>query len=346
MEQKLNFIGFIQKYFPEYKIDPKNEQQISQVSAWAERAENFHEMGDRFHLNKSMLFLGPVGTGKTDLMRLLKKYFQEYCRSFLNFSVHTTWKYASEFEKDGYKAFDGHEKNNRCYDELCLIDGRQTQPLREYVSHFGNKLLIGEEIIMLRYEAFKHFGYMTHFTTNADYKQLRDVYGERAFDRLIEMCNFIVFQGESRRWMADPNLYTNLNKPLESKETKEIPAQEHESIKRMLDTVYQTWLQDGETLDTFPILFNSLEAYGCNVRPENLYDELLQEGRKAYGRPLGKNMSDQELESERMIYATTHAKKLCVATFFWTLQQNGAQSIFQLKVVEMPEVLGGEGKNV
>lgn len=340
MEQKLSFIEFIGNYFPQYKIDHENETQILQVSAWASRDENFQKMGERFHLNKGLLLLGTVGTGKTDLIRLLKKYFYEYMRGVLNFSTHTVWKYAGEFEKDGYKAFDGHEKGNRCYDELCLIDGRQTQPLREYVSHFGNKLLIGEELIMLRYEAFKNFGYMTHFTTNAEPLQLKDVYGARAYDRLIEMCNFIVFTGESRRWMSDPNLYNNLNKPLPKKETAEISEEEHESIKSALDKVYQAWLQDEEVHDAFPILFNTLEAYGCKLRPDNTYETLLQEGMRSFARPLNKVMSEEELNSERNIYATAHAKKVAVVMFFQSLRDGGAGSIFQKKEVEVPAVLG------
>lgn len=336
MEQKLSFIDFIKNYFPEYKIDTENNTQISQVSAWASRDENFHKMGERFHLNKGLLLLGTVGTGKTDLVRLLKKYFYEYMRGVLNFSTHTVWKYAGEFEKNGYQAFDGHEKGNRCYDELCLIDGRQTQPLREYVTHFGNKLLIGEELIMVRYEAFKNFGWQTHFTTNAEPTQLRHVYGERAYDRLIEMCNFIVFTGESRRWMADPNLYTNLNKPIPKKEAQPIPEQEHQYIKRGLDAVYQTWMQDEVVHDAFPILFNTLEAYGCNVRCDGAYDIHYEKGKNSFSRPLNRVFSEEELEFERNLHATAHAKKVCVVTFFNILKEGGADSIFQVKEVQVP----------
>jgi hypothetical protein len=40
------------------------------------------------------------------------------------------------------------EKGNRYYDELCLVDARNAYPIRETVTHYCKKLLIGEEIIM------------------------------------------------------------------------------------------------------------------------------------------------------------------------------------------------------
>jgi hypothetical protein len=68
----------------------------------------------------------------------------------------------------------------------------------ELANSYGNKRNVIEEIIFNRYEAGLPFDY-THITTNLNSKMIETLYGERFIDRLREMCNAIVIEGESFR---------------------------------------------------------------------------------------------------------------------------------------------------
>jgi DNA replication protein DnaC len=61
---------------------------------------------------------------------------------------------------------------------------------------------------MERYDLYINAGYKTHLSSNLvtnitnnikKIPTLRMVYGARAFDRMIEMTNVIIFKGESQR---------------------------------------------------------------------------------------------------------------------------------------------------
>jgi len=63
---------------------------------------------------------------------------------------------------------------------------------------FGNTRNVMDDIIFNRYESKIPFHY-THFTTNLDADMIKQIYGERTLDRLCEMCNVLVIEGESFR---------------------------------------------------------------------------------------------------------------------------------------------------
>lgn len=336
MEQNLSFFDWLKTTVPGYKIDAENERQILAVSAWVKRDPEFSKMGEFFSLKKALFFAGNIGTGKTDLMTQLNRYLRSYLHSSASFQMYVAWQFAGEYSKDGHKVFSGHERGNKCYDELCLIDDRNPVPTREYANHFGNKILVGEELIMFRYNAFKVHGAHTHFTSNAYPAQMQQIYGPRAYDRLMEMCNFIVFTGKSRRWSNEPAIYHDSNKQQEVV-SRPLSEEEHQQNKAAFDRSYHDYLSGVDISDRMGIMYYGLKSYGCDV--DQSYEQYYQEGRRNYAVPVGRIMSASTIESEKDNAGVKHANRMCVEKYFERMKAAGAKSIFGMVDVDIDSLL-------
>lgn len=340
----MSFQEFIKMRYPNYLIDDFNEGEIETLNLWANRDPEFEKKYPKYSLYKAWILTGNVGTGKTDLIKMFQNYLGRYLKSNYKFSLYVAWKLAAEFTEKGYSVITEHEKGNRYYDELCLIDNRNAYPVRETVTHYGNKLLIGEEIIMSRYNSLKDYGYLTHFSTNATTKQLLDIYGERAYSRLTEMCNFMLLTGPDRReTAAKPNIYVDLNNPTK----KDIPStpvsyQEHQQIKANLEANYTNYLNTGVIDKLLAQLdYSVLIAYGCNLGGQEEFDNLTFAQAKTYQRKRhvvgGLDDNDPvdyieptplENEMAKKIHSVTEAKAIMVENFYNRLKKGDAKSIF------------------
>jgi hypothetical protein len=351
----MSFQKFIEIRYPNYQIDPYNEGEIEALNLWANRSSEFGKKYPKFSLQKGWILTGNVGTGKTDLIKMFQNYLGRYLKSNYKFSLYVAWKLAADFTEKGYSVIGEHEKGNRYYDELCLIDSRNAHPVRETVSHFGNKLLIGEEIIMSRYNSLKDYGYLTHFSTNATTKQLLDIYGERAYSRLTEMCNFMLLTGPDRRETAkSPNVFVDLNSPVK-KEVPSTPVSEYEhlQIKANLEQNYTNYLATGVVDKLLAQLdYNVLITYGCDLGGAQELDSLTFATAKTYQKKqsIAGGQSDDdpivyiepsqfENEKAKRIHSITEAKAIMVEKFYMELKNIGCKSIFGMVHVNVSELL-------
>jgi DNA replication protein DnaC len=138
-------------------------------------------------LNKGILLSGPVGTGKTSLMNLMKnltsidhKFYIKPCRDI-----------SFEFIQEGYEIIQKYSKGKLYPDPktICFDDlGTENN-----IKYYGNECNVMAEILLSRYDLFIAKKIQTHITTNLSATEIESAYGNRVRSRLRSMINLIAF---------------------------------------------------------------------------------------------------------------------------------------------------------
>lgn len=139
-------------------------------------------------LNKGILLSGPIGSGKTSLMNLMKHITPTEHK----FSVKPCRDISFEFIQDGYEVIHRYSKGklyesnfkNYCFDDLGTENN---------LKYFGNECNVMAEIILSRYDLFISRKLQTHITTNLSASEIEKQYGNRVRSRLRELCNLVAF---------------------------------------------------------------------------------------------------------------------------------------------------------
>ncbi len=130
---------------------------------------------------KGLLVLGPVGCGKTSLIKLLRfivphqrSYEVIPCRNIVFGFNHIGYKTIEDFGDAGFFCFDdlGAEPMGRYYAKDCNVMG---------------------EILISRYEILLKHKLRTHATTNLNVEELEERYGNRVRSRMRQLFNMIAF---------------------------------------------------------------------------------------------------------------------------------------------------------
>ncbi|WP_405198848.1 ATPase [Christiangramia sp. LLG6405-1] len=141
-------------------------------------------------LDKGLLLTGPVGCGKTSLMKLLhllvphqRKYVVMPCRNIV-----------FAFNHLGYKTIEDYgESSFFCFDDMGV------EPMGR---HYGKDCNVIGEILLSRYDLFLETKLKTHATTNLNAEELEVRYGNRVRSRMRELFNLIAFDeraGDKRK---------------------------------------------------------------------------------------------------------------------------------------------------
>lgn len=135
--------------------------------------------------NKGILLSGPVGCGKTSLMKLLRHIVPHQKSYELIPARNITFA----FNNIGYKTIQEYGNSNfYCFDDLGVeTTGR----------HFGKDCNVMGEILLSRYDLFLQRKIRTHATTNLNAQELEDCYGNRVRSRMRQLFNLIAFDKES-----------------------------------------------------------------------------------------------------------------------------------------------------
>jgi hypothetical protein len=173
------------KYGDEFSLRKEDYTLIRKMLCYAIRDE---EVCQKYEIdfNKGILLLGPVGSGKTSLMTLIRDFFPTSFRPILK----STREVSYEFIKEGYEIIDQYGKSDKvyCFDDLGVESS---------LKHYGNECNTMGEILLSRYDQFIQFGTLTHVTTNLNSVELEKMYGVRVRSRLREMFNLITFPKET-----------------------------------------------------------------------------------------------------------------------------------------------------
>lgn len=140
--------------------------------------------------SKGILLSGPVGCGKTSLMKLLPFIAPQK----INYEIIPTRNIVFNFNTTGFQVLEKYnETKNYCFDDLGV------EPIG---SHYGKDLNVMGEILLSRHDLFTKSektalsfpkGSITHATTNLNAEELENRYGSRVRSRLRELFNLIAF---------------------------------------------------------------------------------------------------------------------------------------------------------
>ena len=136
--------------------------------------------------NKGILLSGPVGCGKTSLMKLLRHIVPHHKL----YEVIPARNITFAFNNIGYKTIQEYGNSSfYCFDDLGVeTTGR----------HFGKDCNVMGEILLSRYDLFLQRKIRTHATTNLNAQELEERYGNRVRSRMRQLFNLIAFDKESK----------------------------------------------------------------------------------------------------------------------------------------------------
>ena len=190
---------YVLKTNPNFRVDQQNEKLFLQLCQYFSNDSSFGNSG--FSLSKGILLSGPVGVGKTELLKIFSKNkrqcfhlisvfeIEAYCQKHgvENFETYTGmvpgWGSTKDFFFQKYIGWS--------FDDI----GRES-----VVFDFGNKSDVVSKIIQTRYSKKNNVPFNSlHLTTNLTTAELESRYDYAIKSRLREMFNYIPMEGKDRR---------------------------------------------------------------------------------------------------------------------------------------------------
>jgi len=134
-------------------------------------------------LDKGILLSGPVGCGKTTLMKLLRHLVPK----MRPYEVIPCRNISFSFNHLGVKTIEDYGNTKFfCFDDLGV------EPIGRF---YGKDLNVMGEVLLSRYELYLQTNkkIKTHATTNLNAEELEERYGNRVRSRMRELFNLIAF---------------------------------------------------------------------------------------------------------------------------------------------------------
>ena len=186
----------LQANCPGYVADLHNSDALTGAAHWL-----IQQPYNAVSPGMGLILRGPVGTGKTDLMRAISGAVSG--SGGVGFGVVNIKRIVAEYARKGDRGTDGGTDVVLRYagiDHLCIDDVGQ----EEDGKHFGAVANVFADLIALRYERWRSGGQITHITTNLDNAAMLRRYDDRTVSRIGEMCGELYLGGDDRRGTADP----------------------------------------------------------------------------------------------------------------------------------------------
>lgn len=184
---------------PDFVVDEQSEKVFNLLCQYFSQDPEFEKSG--YKLNKGIMLTGPVGVGKTELLRIFQKNKRQ-CYHLIS-----VYEIEAACQKNGVDFFQVY---------IGAVPGRGNTPEYFYqrsvgwafddigresiVFDFGNKSDVVSKIIQTRYLSKNHIPFTNlHLTTNLTPGEIESRYDYAVKSRLREMFNYITVEGKDRR---------------------------------------------------------------------------------------------------------------------------------------------------
>lgn len=192
---KKEFINSMKEVEPGFIVDERNRNILSEMYNYVWCKSNL------FDSSKGLLLWGPLGVGKSVLIKGLQRYLGKINRyrygcnnDRLGFKFSSAIEIALLYAEKGMNGI-AQYTDRECMCNLAIDElGREPADSK----HYGTGINVVQTILQLRYEVRREF--VTHATTNLNPDtEFVGKYGDYIADRVKEMFNVIELKGSSRR---------------------------------------------------------------------------------------------------------------------------------------------------
>lgn len=177
------YLSYLKDDEPEFQLDKHNEPVISKLVNYLKQDS----------LRKGFMLSGPVGTGKTLLIR---NYVKMYNGLKLiadayegKMKIYTNFEIVDMFFTRGYEMFE----TGGIYLRDVVIDDLGAEAV---INHFGNNVNPVAEFIIRSYDRKNG---VLNCTTNLGPESLKKKYDMRVYSRMKELFEVIILSGNDRR---------------------------------------------------------------------------------------------------------------------------------------------------
>ena len=181
---------------PTFNFHPSEEEIIIKLIIWFFKDEQASEQFN-IDLRKGILLSGPVGCGKTTIMKLFKSIMKFNDKHY----IYSCREIAFEYAHYGHQVFNRYTRSAFHRPEIgqspipICFDDLGSEPA---VQFYGNSCNPMSEILFSRYDYFTSCGMITHITTNCAASLIECKYGIRVRSRIREMMNIISFKDDTK----------------------------------------------------------------------------------------------------------------------------------------------------
>jgi hypothetical protein len=171
-----------------FRIFPEDHGLIFKLLVYAiHDQENAERL--KLNLQKGIMLTGPVGCGKTSLMKLLH-FFMPQPETY---AIKSCREISFEFIAKGFEVIHkystGESRKAYCFDDLGT---------EQNLKYYGNECNVMAEILLNRYDQFISRGTLSHLTTNLSASEIETFYGNRVRSRMRAMFNLVSFPSGSK----------------------------------------------------------------------------------------------------------------------------------------------------
>ncbi|WPQ66317.1 hypothetical protein SIO70_15765 [Chitinophaga sancti] len=164
------------------------------IIAWMLRDE---EVANEFNidLHKGIFLGGPVGVGKTHIMRLM----QLLVPAPLNYELQNCDRVSAAFNRQGPVILDKYigdpERKDSYNHRICCFDDLGMEEPGHY---YRITCEVMKKILLGRHELFTRYGTFTHITSSLNPDAIEKKYGKEVRSRMREMVNRITFDKDTK----------------------------------------------------------------------------------------------------------------------------------------------------